>query len=108
MTKNEKLLAWVKEVEALCQPDSVRWCDGSQEEYDEMIQAMVGRRETEPTFGQRPLPGRRVAPQPSQTAVDRSQRAQTGEWSVARRALAGSGLVDQNDIVSIALQVERG
>jgi len=41
MTKNQKLLAWVKEVEALCEPDAVRWCDGSQEEYDEMIAAMV-------------------------------------------------------------------
>jgi phosphoenolpyruvate carboxykinase (GTP) len=41
MTKNQKLLAWVKEVEALCQPDSVRWCDGSQAEYDEMIRTML-------------------------------------------------------------------
>jgi phosphoenolpyruvate carboxykinase (GTP) len=41
MTKNQKLIAWVKEVEALCQPDAIRWCDGSQEEYDEMIQAML-------------------------------------------------------------------
>jgi len=41
MTKNQKLLAWVKQVEALCEPDAVRWCDGSQEEYEEMIQAML-------------------------------------------------------------------
>ena len=41
MTKNEKLLAWVKEAEALCQPDSVHWCDGSQGEYDEMIALML-------------------------------------------------------------------
>ena len=41
MTKNKKLLAWVKEVEAMCQPDQVQWCDGSQKEYDEMFRLMV-------------------------------------------------------------------
>jgi phosphoenolpyruvate carboxykinase (GTP) len=41
MTKNEKLLAWVKKIEAMCQPDQVHWCDGSQEEYDEMTRLMV-------------------------------------------------------------------
>jgi len=41
MTTNEKLKAWVDEMEALCQPDSVHWCDGSQEEYDRMCQLMI-------------------------------------------------------------------
>ena len=41
MTKNRKLLDWVKEVEAMCQPNGVHWCDGSQAEYDEMIRLMV-------------------------------------------------------------------
>ena len=41
MTKNKKLLAWVKQVEAMCQPDQVQWCNGSQEEYDEMFRLMV-------------------------------------------------------------------
>ncbi len=41
MTKNADLLTWVKEVESLCQPEAVRWCDGSAEEYDEMIQRLV-------------------------------------------------------------------
>ena len=41
MTKNKKLLAWVKQVEAMCQPDQVHWCDGSQKEYDEMTRLMV-------------------------------------------------------------------
>ena len=39
--KNQKLIAWVRETTALCQPDSVRWCDGSQEEYDSLCQEMV-------------------------------------------------------------------
>ena len=40
-TKNAKLLAWVDEVAALTQPDSIRWCDGSEAEYDEMFQLLV-------------------------------------------------------------------
>jgi len=39
-TKNAKLQAWVKQVQALCQPDRVHWCDGSQAEYDSMIRLL--------------------------------------------------------------------
>ena len=41
MTNNEQLLAWVKQLDELCQPDRVQWCDGSDQEYREMIQLMV-------------------------------------------------------------------
>ena len=40
-TKNKALLAWVEEIRSLCQPDQVRWCNGSQEEYDELCQTLV-------------------------------------------------------------------
>ena len=40
-TKNERLLAWVKEVETLTEPDQVYWCDGSAEEYDRLCQDLV-------------------------------------------------------------------
>jgi phosphoenolpyruvate carboxykinase (GTP) len=40
-TKNKKLIAWVNEMAELCQPDSIIWCDGSQEEYDRLCQQMV-------------------------------------------------------------------
>jgi phosphoenolpyruvate carboxykinase (GTP) len=40
-TTNAKLRTWVNEVRALCQPAAVRWCDGSQAEYDEMFQLML-------------------------------------------------------------------
>jgi phosphoenolpyruvate carboxykinase (GTP) len=41
MQKNEHIQSWVNEVADLCQPDSVVWCDGSQEEYDRLIAEAV-------------------------------------------------------------------
>ncbi|MBN2684286.1 MAG: phosphoenolpyruvate carboxykinase (GTP) [Pontiellaceae bacterium] len=41
MTTNKKLLDWVAEVEAMCTPDQVVWCDGSKEEYDRLMDFMV-------------------------------------------------------------------
>lgn len=40
-TKNAKLLKWVEEMAAMCQPDSVYWCDGTQEEYDRLAGELV-------------------------------------------------------------------
>ena len=40
-TKHARLQAWVEEVAALTEPDDVYWCDGSDEEYDSLAQALV-------------------------------------------------------------------
>ena len=41
MTNNQKLKDWVKEMAELCQPDSVHWCDGSEEENNKLIEQCV-------------------------------------------------------------------
>ena len=43
MTKNKKLQRWVEEAAELCQPDSIYWCDGSQEENDRLCEELVQR-----------------------------------------------------------------
>jgi phosphoenolpyruvate carboxykinase (GTP) len=40
-TRHPQLLAWVSEMVALCKPESVRYCDGSEAENTELIAAML-------------------------------------------------------------------
>jgi phosphoenolpyruvate carboxykinase (GTP) len=40
-TRHKKLLAWVSEVAALAEPDQVYWCDGSDEEWKFLTEALV-------------------------------------------------------------------
>jgi phosphoenolpyruvate carboxykinase (GTP) len=40
-TTNRKLLAWVEEVAQLTQPESIHWCDGSAEEYEQLCRQLV-------------------------------------------------------------------
>jgi phosphoenolpyruvate carboxykinase (GTP) len=40
-TRHARLIAWVEEFRALCQPDAVVWCDGSQQENERLCAAMV-------------------------------------------------------------------
>jgi len=40
-TNHKGLLKWVDDMATMCQPDSIHWCDGSQEEYDYLFQLML-------------------------------------------------------------------
>ena len=39
--KNPRLLAWVADMAALCKPDAIHWCDGSDEEYNSLCAKLV-------------------------------------------------------------------
>jgi phosphoenolpyruvate carboxykinase (GTP) len=41
MTTHSALLSWVEKMRALCTPDQVRWCDGSESEHQEMCDLLV-------------------------------------------------------------------
>ncbi|PIQ23306.1 phosphoenolpyruvate carboxykinase (GTP) [bacterium (Candidatus Blackallbacteria) CG17_big_fil_post_rev_8_21_14_2_50_48_46] len=41
--RNTEALAWIQEVVKLCEPNAIHWCDGSQEEYDNLCQLMVDK-----------------------------------------------------------------
>jgi len=40
-TKNQQLESWVDDFAALCKPDRVHWCDGSQDEYQSLCELLV-------------------------------------------------------------------
>lgn len=42
-TAHVKLINWVRAQQSLLEPDNVHWCDGSQEEHDELVAGMVER-----------------------------------------------------------------
>ncbi|MCA2002488.1 MAG: phosphoenolpyruvate carboxykinase (GTP) [Chloroflexi bacterium] len=39
--KNQKVRAWIEDAAALCKPQQIHWCDGSQSEYDELCSLLV-------------------------------------------------------------------
>jgi phosphoenolpyruvate carboxykinase (GTP) len=41
MSVNKKLDQWVKDIAAMCMPDNIHWCDGTQAEYDSLCKQMV-------------------------------------------------------------------
>ncbi|HEX3626472.1 MAG TPA: phosphoenolpyruvate carboxykinase (GTP) [Verrucomicrobiae bacterium] len=41
LTSNSKILSWVAEMSALCQPDKIHWCDGSEAEYQALCELMI-------------------------------------------------------------------
>ena len=43
MTKNQALLKWLDKMVEMCTPKEVRWCDGSDEEWEELTSLMIGQ-----------------------------------------------------------------
>ncbi|MDP3412891.1 MAG: phosphoenolpyruvate carboxykinase, partial [Polaromonas sp.] len=39
--KHARLIAWVADMAALCKPDNIYWCDGSDAEYQRLCQQLV-------------------------------------------------------------------
>lgn len=42
-TEHKELLQWVNEIAAQCQPNSIHWCDGSDDEYNTLCQDLVDK-----------------------------------------------------------------
>jgi len=55
-TKNKSLSAWVDEMAALCRPDEIFWCDGSEDEKMKLTKRAVHQGEVE-ELNQEKLPG---------------------------------------------------
>lgn len=41
LTNNATLISWVEEMSTLCQPDQIFWCDGSEDEYQNLCEQMA-------------------------------------------------------------------
>jgi phosphoenolpyruvate carboxykinase (GTP) len=43
-TRHSKVLAWVKQMQELCQPENIHWCNGSDEEYHYLSELLVEKK----------------------------------------------------------------
>ncbi len=56
LTQNARLIAWVAEMAALCKPDRIEWCDGSEEEKKRVTELAIAQGVLLP-LNQQKLPG---------------------------------------------------
>jgi phosphoenolpyruvate carboxykinase (GTP) len=86
--KNQCLAQWVEETAALCQPDAVYWCDGSQAEYDRLMAQMVAsgsatplvRRPNSYLFRSDPSDVARVEARTYISTVNKEDAGPTNNW----------------------------
>jgi phosphoenolpyruvate carboxykinase (GTP) len=85
---NQRLVQWVAEVAALCQPQEIYWCDGSPAEYDRLMAGMVARgagaplaqRANSVLFRSHPSDVARVEDRTYISTPDRDQAGPTNNW----------------------------
>jgi len=41
MAQNKKLINWVNDMASLCKPENIHWCDGTESEFNSMIQLLT-------------------------------------------------------------------
>ena len=41
MIRHKKLAQWVDQMAEMCRPDRIRWCEGTEEEYQRMLRLMI-------------------------------------------------------------------
>ncbi len=86
--KNQRLVDWVDEVAALCEPEQVHWCDGSKAEYDRLMASLVAggsaiplaKRPNSFLFRSDPSDVARVEARTYIAAVDRDDAGPTNNW----------------------------
>ncbi|MFC1935900.1 phosphoenolpyruvate carboxykinase (GTP) [Chloroflexota bacterium] len=88
VVRNKRLNSWVREVAAMCQPDSVYWCDGSKQEYDRLMAQMVAsgavirlkKRPNSFLFRSHPSDVARVEDRTYVSTYTRDQAGPTNNW----------------------------
>ena len=80
LTRNKALLDWVRDCAALCQPDRIVWCDGSEDEKERLTEHAVEHRHPHPA-----QPGEAPRLLPAPLATRTTSRASSTSRSSARR-----------------------
>ncbi|HPW69151.1 MAG: phosphoenolpyruvate carboxykinase (GTP) [Desulfomonilia bacterium] len=89
MIRHERLRSWIQEIEQLCRPDQVYWCDGTKEEYDRLIAQTIAngssiplkKRPNSVLFRSHPSDVARVEDRTYISTRDRDDAGPTNNWA---------------------------